>query len=1216
MLKKKRTLFILCGIFIILLLVFIVIFFTLPPFIDSQLTKDRLLKDVEERTGIRADYSNAETWFFPFPTVTLHHGTLKAPAKVQATFQSLRISPRILPLLIGKLRIDAIHIESPVITAEAPYLREGTISKEGLLGGTLQGHTLSLGGVLASLAAQEITLVVRNGQIFLEQGHELFFSLSETEVSFAGRSGSLNLRVTATSNLCKRMEFDGQLDVKSFMGQGEMKLEGFLPESIVPHLFPRLPLQFPDSEINLHAHLEVQGSGSYLVTYGASIPAMTLRRGGEEQMISGNDIEGRVHLQPASLEIVLDRSRFENPRIGLSGRFTMDSTTRATFLEVNGIDVDAAGFGRVFLLVLGEHRTIQRIFEIIRGGRVPSIQFVSRGGSPREIHEPENFVIRGSMIGGRIHVPRAELDVEEASGEVVISKAVMEGRNLQGRTGNSLGRNGSLTIGFKKDQYGDAPFKLDIDLDADLAELPMVLERVVENEGFLHEIGLIRKIRGRARGRLVLGESFKAVKTRVDATEFSAAASYDRIPYPIDVRGRDFFYEGSLVRIGLLEGSLGKSLLSGVSGSIDWNEESYLRISAASHCSVSLEEIFAWLISYENLRKSLRNYDSLKGLMHVERLDLEGPTRRSLMWKFAGRGTVENFAASSTFTPKPLEVKTGALEANQDELVVKDCAATLLDAPIILSGTLRGFWKELSDVDLILSGTVTPQFNLWLMGILPGKRYLELRSPYSVSQGKLSWSRKEKFGFSGSIVTKDGTLAEVDLESGLEEFILHRLRIKDGESDATVSSRLRENVLSIGFTGNLNNRSVNRLLQDNPVQAGVLKGKLQAVVGIEDVGESQLHGEFFIQGFQWTSPRLAPLLVENASGSAAGNTITIQESSISWNDAPMRISGRAVLSKGACNLDVNLRAEHIDWETMHRVVDESQSDSTSEQKQEKKAATILGTVRIVADSFTHGNTRWEPFKGEVRLDRDSTSITVADSRLCGIPLEGSLRLSGQDVELKATAAAKQEDLNSSVTCLWNKPDLVKGKYDLRGHFTVRGTKAVLSEDGIIRSLQGNLELDARGGRIHRFGLLAKILSMLNVTEIYRGKLPDLVNEGFEYDTITARGDLEGGKLRLEELTIAAPSMKMFWQGEVDLVKNEVNLTLLVAPLRTLDRVIDNVPLVGTIVGGSVISIPVQVTGNLDDPTVIPLSPAAIGSKLLGHVKRVFDLPLKVVQPLR
>jgi hypothetical protein len=46
-----------------------------------------------------------------------------------------------------------------------------------------------------------------------------------------------------------------------------------------------------------------------------------------------------------------------------------------------------------------------------------------------------------------------------------------------------------------------------------------------------------------------------------------------------------------------------------------------------------------------------------------------------------------------------------------------------------------------------------------------------------------------------------------------------------------------------------------------------------------------------------------------------------------------------------------------------------------------------------------------------------------------------------------------------------------------------------------------------------------------------------------------------------------------------------------------------------------VSIPVKVTGNIADPTVVPLSPAAVGSELVGYMERVFKLPFKVIQPL-
>jgi hypothetical protein len=74
------------------------------------------------------------------------------------------------------------------------------------------------------------------------------------------------------------------------------------------------------------------------------------------------------------------------------------------------------------------------------------------------------------------------------------------------------------------------------------------------------------------------------------------------------------------------------------------------------------------------------------------------------------------------------------------------------------------------------------------------------------------------------------------------------------------------------------------------------------------------------------------------------------------------------------------------------------------------------------------------------------------------------------------------------------------------------------------------------------------------------------------------------------------------------------MTVLVAPLKTVDSVITRIPLVGDILGGSLISIPVSVKGDLKKPDVTILPPAAVGEGLLGIMQRTLELPVQVIQP--
>jgi hypothetical protein len=185
-----------------------------------------------------------------------------------------------------------------------------------------------------------------------------------------------------------------------------------------------------------------------------------------------------------------------------------------------------------------------------------------------------------------------------------------------------------------------------------------------------------------------------------------------------------------------------------------------------------------------------------------------------------------------------------------------------------------------------------------------------------------------------------------------------------------------------------------------------------------------------------------------------------------------------------------------------------------------------------------------------------------------------------------------------------------GGFDLTGGFQGQGEGKALA-----RSLQGNYELTARKGRIDRFDLLSRIFAFLNITEVFRGRLPDLGQKGFAYDSINVKGDLQPGKVLIKEATLKGPSMEIASQGEIDPVGQKISLTVAVAPFRTIDHVISMIPLVRYVLGGTLISIPVKVTGDFKDPRISPLSPSAVGSDFLGIMKRTLDLPVRMIHPI-
>ena len=201
-------------------------------------------------------------------------------------------------------------------------------------------------------------------------------------------------------------------------------------------------------------------------------------------------------------------------------------------------------------------------------------------------------------------------------------------------------------------------------------------------------------------------------------------------------------------------------------------------------------------------------------------------------------------------------------------------------------------------------------------------------------------------------------------------------------------------------------------------------------------------------------------------------------------------------------------------------------------------------------------------------------------------------------------------LTPAVACITDQRHLATGRFNLDGQLRSKS-----KPDEFLRSLSGEVAFSAAEGRIYRFGLLAKILSILNVTEIYRGEIPDLTGEGFAYHGMTISANLEGGKLIMQECLIDGVSMGIACEGNVDLLEKKIDLIILVAPFKTLDRLVKVLPLIKHILGGKLISIPFRAKGDITDPDVIPLHPTAVGSGVLGILERTIKLPVTIMQPI-
>ena len=191
-----------------------------------------------------------------------------------------------------------------------------------------------------------------------------------------------------------------------------------------------------------------------------------------------------------------------------------------------------------------------------------------------------------------------------------------------------------------------------------------------------------------------------------------------------------------------------------------------------------------------------------------------------------------------------------------------------------------------------------------------------------------------------------------------------------------------------------------------------------------------------------------------------------------------------------------------------------------------------------------------------------------------------------------------------------KQKLINGRYSLRANLDSTGSMTTLSDN-----LKGEFTVDSPGGRIYKLTLLSRILSVINIAPLFKGKLPDLEQNGFSYNNLTVNAQVNQGRIVFKDSVIDGQDMTIIFNGWMDPKLGTLELIFLVAPFKTADILIEKIPILGTILQGRLVSIPVKATGSVNNPNVFLLPPAEVGKGLMGTMQRILEAPFKLIEKL-
>jgi len=1201
--RKKILVLILVSILVPLLIVVALILFA-PKFIDSDFVKREIVTHLSGKAGGQVEFAAADFSFFPRPHAEIRKASLLVAGKVSAEIESLIIYPKIWPLLSGKLQIAVLKAASPDINIKLPPSKEDVKETPGSFNQKDLREKLALALAPIISETEGLSLHVENGKVNLVKGGIPPLRFNDIHIQM-DMSKQLKIDLACKSSLWKGLSLKGRFDLTTFKGDGRIELICIRPQILPDYILPKDALKVGDSEVNLNIAFKTDLTKDFEANIQGSIPLLPLTYNNQEVVFKNVNIDGTLHIAEDKTSISILELNLDYPRLDLTADFIMDKSAPRVSLKLEGREVDVPSLREVALLMGGETSEVQDIFAIVKGGKVPLISFETKGKTLDDLGNLENILIKGSMLGGQISIPEINFNLEDVNGEALISEGILNGNRLEARLGKTFGSKGNLRLGL--DENNDM-FRLDIMLKADLTQTLPILKDLIKDESLSQELRLIDDIKGNATARLILGETLSSINPRVDASKFDLSARYRKIPYPVEIMGTHFSYANNVVKTGKLTGKLGKTSFSKVSGILDWRKDLYMEIESAK-ANILLDEIYPWVSSFAGAKEALKEIESLKGLVALAALDFKGPLLRPKTWRFKTECNINDVALSSTLLPGPLTVTGGRVEADPHKLILRDARVAILDAGLDISAEAKGYMEDLNRLEATFKGNMGIEAIRSTSELINLPKDLKVISPMTVSKAHLLWDKGTGTSFKGNLFAAKGLDISLSVLKTPGALKIQNLDIKDDKSDASFDCDIQEDVVSVRFAGNLDKTSLDSILAKNRLLNGWIKGNLWARIIPGSAIESTIEG--YLQGGDITFHGLnLPARIAHFSFEAAQQGVILKSANLAVDDTQISATGTLDLSEQGIIFDLDLSSGNFELEDIINAFDKKGKETGVDKGKNRWSLPVKGTTRVKLDSLTYRKFRWEPFYCSISAAGDTVNVTVTKGNLCGISTPGTLNISPKGIGLDFKLLAKNKPLTETITCVSKESVAIEGTLDFEGEIKGEGMGTQL-----IKSLHGPYKFTARDGVFKRDPLLSRILSLLNVTEIFRGKLPDLASEGFAYNSITAEGNLKDGKVHVQKVLVDGSSMNLAGYGNIDLLEDNLDLKVFAAPFKTVDRIIRILPIVGYLLDDTLVSIALKVTGKLQDPKVAYLPVEEIGSGLLGIMKRTLDLPVKVVAPI-
>jgi hypothetical protein len=1200
------------GVSVALVAAFAGVLAMLPTLLGVPAVRAELERQVSRVTSTTVRWESLQVGLLPAPYGLIRRASIDLPGRLQAHADEVRIDLDLRALLSRRLEVTGIRLARPVLHATVPAFAtdpDGPVDP-----------MAAYRRVAAPLAAALER--IGPGAVIVVDDADLTVDLTALPWTLAmtlSARGTLDadgatIEASATGAALGDARATARLGYADLGARVTLHASGMKPQPLLDRIAPAGGPGLEAARLDLRIDASADAAGTLSAKVAADAPTLAVTRRGARVEASPASLDAGVSWQAGLLALRVERVRIGDlvpeGRGGLERRPGDASATLTA--EVPALDLarvrDAA------LALLDGDAPLRAQVARVRGGTATGLSVSVGGiGGPGGF-DPGRVAARLRLHDGRIGLPEAGLTVTGVDGRLEWSGGSLRGHGIGARAGGSR-----IDAGAFAYRFADGRTSVSAPFDADLAELLAAVRRALPRERAA-ALDPIEGVLGRAWGRVagaLAGRSWSADTT---IARSDALIRVRGLPWPVALREGRVSARPGRVDVAGVAGGVGASLFRDAGATLRLAGPLHVE-DARGSARVALAEAVGWLRTQPALAPTLADIGAVQGSVEASLTGLSVDPRRIAQARYDLALVPNGVDVALRGLPGTLSVEGGVLRLAPQALRFQDVAVSMLDARGHVSGTVTGgAGRDPAVYASVAQGSLGAGMLAWAWARAGLPDRLEPRAPVSFDVSGARWSEGAGLDLQGDARIEAGPVLRADLTWRPGDLDVRSLRVQDAATDATVALRIRGPRIDAGFSGALDGGSIGRAFPHAGTErSDRVEGSFRGTIDRDRPRDATAVGRLAVRDVDLEWLAALPLRIERGTVESDGARIRVPAATVWLGDQSAELAGELVPGAGGPVIDADLETRGIAVEALMAALGgpgetPSTPPAPGSRNLPRSVPTwhlpVSGTLRLRAGFVEYGRYRVEPVVAALTVDPTRIVITATQASLCGIALPFSVELSADRVVASLRPQAVGQEITGTARCLTDGSVLLTGTYDLDADLHAQGRP-----EDLLASLRGRVDAEARAGTVERFALLGNILSVRGIGTTMSGLASGQRATGFDYRRMAVGGDIEGGVLRLDEGVFDSAGVGMAATGEIDLRDRSTRMTVLVAPFSQLDRLARRIPVIGYVLGGTLTSLPVQVTGDIRNPRVVPLGPEALSAELRGVFQRALRMPGKALRAL-